>query len=120
VPREAAFFAVLLELDLELALAAFLEVPAERLALALAVFLLPAAAFLGERELPRLDADALFAPADFFALDPALALPAADLVRDLPPPDLLLRRRPSSAASAVSPLTSLLKLLFWPPAVSSW
>ncbi|HZQ53473.1 MAG TPA: hypothetical protein VFB14_14810 [Bryobacteraceae bacterium] len=100
-PREAAFFALVFEE----ALLAFLAVPAERLTLAPAVFLPPPAALFEERELVLRDADALLAPADFFARDP---------VPDLPP------RRPFSAASAVSALTSLLKLLFWPPAVSSW
>jgi hypothetical protein len=60
-----------------------------------------------ERELPR--------PA-LRDLAPPLAPPRALL--PLPPPERLFR--PSSAASAVSRLTILLKLLCAPPAVCSW
>jgi hypothetical protein len=67
-------------------------------------------------------AAAFFGAPPFFA---AVVVPDLDL---LDPPDLLLRppERPClpppapAPSSTVSALTSLLKLLLWPPAVSSW
>jgi len=69
--------------------------------------------------LERVDVLAFFDAPLFFA---ALAVPDAEAGD---PSDLLLLARerpclPAWLAAAVSALTSLLKLLFWPPAVSSW
>ncbi|MGI8959875.1 MAG: hypothetical protein ACR2IV_08975 [Bryobacteraceae bacterium] len=61
-------------------------------------------------------------PAAFFEAPPLFAA-AVDLER-LETADVLERERPRLPPAPLSPaasaLTSLLKLLFWPPAVSSW